>query len=203
MSHPYVKVATSLQNCHHTSNIKPTSSIAMTATQRACPMAAFSGFYESPGPPPSGDAHDSTTASRCPLKRPSKWVHITSLYCLLSPWRPLGWYGVSSRPMAASSGFRSIPGHAALGDAACIASTPPHGHQNGLRLRCICSSPPPFSHGVIIAKDHVMVHFLNKTPSYYSTLIGVINIFVYYGPPPTTMDALSATIVAGGRAQFQ
>ena len=133
MSHPYVKVATSLQNCHCTSNIKPHSSmIAMTGTPRACPMVAFSGFYESPGPPPSGDAHGSTTASRWPLKQPSKWVHITSLYCLLSPWRPPGRYGVSSRPMAASSGFQSSPGHAALGDAAFIASTPPHGHQNGL-----------------------------------------------------------------------
>jgi hypothetical protein len=56
MLHPYVKVATSLQNCHCTSNIKPHSSmIAMTGTPRACPMAAFSGFYESPGPPPLGD----------------------------------------------------------------------------------------------------------------------------------------------------
>jgi len=60
--------------------------------------------------------------------------------------------------MVASSGFRSSPGHAALGDAECIASTPPHGHQNGLRRRCIRSSPLPFSLGVIIAKDHVMVH---------------------------------------------
>ncbi len=55
MSHPYVKVATSLKNRHRTSNIKPNSSIAMTATPRACPMAVFSGLYESPGPPPSGD----------------------------------------------------------------------------------------------------------------------------------------------------
>ena len=104
--------------------------------------------------------------------------------------------------MAASSGFRSSPGHAALGDAACIASTPPHGHQNGLRRRCIPSSQPPFLLGVFKAKDHVMVH-LNKTPSYYINLIGVINVFVYYGPPPATMDDVSATIVAGGRAQFQ
>ena len=57
MSHPYVKVATPLQNCHCSSNINPNSSIAMTAIPRACPMAAFSGFYESPGPPPLGDAH--------------------------------------------------------------------------------------------------------------------------------------------------
>jgi hypothetical protein len=40
-------------------------------------------------------------------------------------------------------------------------------------------------------------------PSYYINLIGVINVFVSYGPPSTTMDAVSATIVAGGRAQFQ
>jgi hypothetical protein len=37
----------------------------------------------------------------------------------------------------------------------------------------------------------------------YINLIGVINVFVYYGPPPTTMDAVLATMVAGGRAQFQ
>jgi hypothetical protein len=36
--------------------------------------------------------------------------------------------------MAASSGFRCSPGHAASGDVACIASTPPHGHRNGLNL---------------------------------------------------------------------
>ena len=130
----------------------------MTATPGACPMAAFSGFYESPGPPPSGDAHGSTTASGWPLKRPSKWVHITSLYCLLSPWRLPGRYGVSSCPMAASSGFRSSPGHAALGDAAWTASMPLHRHRNGLQRRCIHSSPPAFLLGIIIAKDHVMVH---------------------------------------------
>jgi len=36
--------------------------------------------------------------------------------------------GVSAHPMAAFSGFYESPGHAALGDAACTASTPPHGH---------------------------------------------------------------------------
>ena len=30
------------------------------------------------------------------------------------------------------------------------------------------------------------------TPSYYINLIGVISLFVYYGPPPTTRDAVSA-----------
>jgi hypothetical protein len=44
------------------------------------------------------------------------------------PLRLLGQYGVSSRPMAASSGFLSSPGHASLGDAVCIAPAHRHGH---------------------------------------------------------------------------
>ena len=163
MSHPYVKVATSLQNRHRTSNIKPNSSIAMTDwcyRSECLPDGSVLCLLWKPSTSSIGRcAWYSTTASRWPLKRPSKWVHITSLYCLLSPWRPPGRYGVSSRPMAASSGFRSSPGHAALGDAEFITSTmPPHGHQNGLRRRCIRLSPPPFLLGIIIAKDHVMVH---------------------------------------------
>ena len=67
-------------------------------------------------------------------------------------------YGVSSRPMAASSGFQCSPRHAASGDAAFVASTPHHGHHNGLQRRVICSLPPPILLGIIIAKDHVMVH---------------------------------------------
>ena len=39
--------------------------------------------------------------------------------------------------------------------------------------------------------------------SYYINLIGVISLFVSYWPPMPTMDAVSATIVAGGRARFQ
>jgi len=41
------------------------------------------------------------------------------------------------------------------------------------------------------------------TPSYYINVIGVISIFVSYWPPPTTRDAVSTTIVAGGRAQIR
>ena len=129
------------------------------------PMAVFSSFYESSGPPPSVDARGcctrySTAALRWPSKWLSKWVHITLLllFCLLLPWRLPKWYRASSRPMVASSGFQCGPGHAALGNAACTASTPPHGHRNGQRQRCILLLLPPFSLGVIIAKDHVMVH---------------------------------------------
>jgi hypothetical protein len=45
--------------------------------------------------------------------------------------------------VAVSSGFGYSPGHAALDNAKCIASMPPHGHRNGLQLRCICLLPPP------------------------------------------------------------
>jgi hypothetical protein len=58
-------------------------------------------------------------------------------FCLLLPGRPLGRYGASSRLMAASSGFRSSPGHAALGNAICIAPVHHCGHQNGRRMRFI------------------------------------------------------------------
>ncbi len=34
-------------------------------------------------------------------------------------------------------------------------------------------------------------------------LIGVLSLFICYWPPLMTMDAVLATIVAGGQAQFQ
>ena len=40
-------------------------------------------------------------------------------------------------------------------------------------------------------------------PSSNINLIGVISLFVCYWPLPLTMDAVLATIVAGGQAQFQ
>jgi hypothetical protein len=40
-------------------------------------------------------------------------------------------------------------------------------------------------------------------PSYYINQIGDISLFVSYWPLPPTMDAVSALIVAGGRAQYQ
>jgi hypothetical protein len=121
-------------------------------------MAAFSDFYESHEPHPSGDARGITGAPPRPSKRPEKWVHFTLLICLLLPWRPPGQYGASSHLMAASSGFRCNPGHAALGDALRITSMRLCGHPCGPRRRYICSSPLPFLLGVILANDHVMVH---------------------------------------------
>jgi hypothetical protein len=40
-------------------------------------------------------------------------------------------------------------------------------------------------------------------PSSNINLIGVISLLVCYWPPPTTMDAISATIVVGGRARIR
>ncbi len=54
------------------------------------------------------------------------------------------------QPMAASSGFWSSRGHAASGNAVCIAPAHCRGHQNGRRMRCICSLPPPFLFAVIV-----------------------------------------------------
>jgi len=100
----------------------------------------------------------STGAPRWLSKWPAKWTHFASLFCLLLLWRPPRQYGASSCLMAASSGFRCSPGHAALGYAACIASTPHHGHRNGPQRRGIRSPPPPISLGIIVVKDHVRVH---------------------------------------------
>ena len=47
-------------------------------------------------------------------------MYFSSSFCLLSPWRPPGQYGVNSCPMVASSGFRSSPGHATSSDAMSI-----------------------------------------------------------------------------------
>ncbi len=79
--------------------------------------------------------------------------------CLFAccPWT-LGRYGASSCPMPASSGFWSSPGHAAFGDAVCIALARCRGHRNGQRTRCICSSLPILSSTITVAKDHVMVN---------------------------------------------
>jgi hypothetical protein len=98
-----------------------------------------------------------TCAPPRPSKRPLCRCICLLLFVCLLPWRPLGQYGASSCPMAVSSGFRSSPGHAALGGAVCIAPVHRCGHQNGRRMRYICSLLPTFSLTLFVAKDHVMV----------------------------------------------
>jgi hypothetical protein len=77
---------------------------------------------------------------------------------LLLPWQLLGQYGASSCPMAVSSGFRSSPGHAELGNALPIAPADRHGHQNGQQRRNMLMPLLILSSTITVAKDHVMVH---------------------------------------------
>jgi hypothetical protein len=102
--------------------------------------------------------------------------------------------------MAAFSGFYESPGHAALGNAICIAPSHRHGYQNGQQRRYICSLSPPLYFDQNVAKRPYYGPF-KLTLSYYVNLTGVI-LFVSYCPPPPAMDAVSATIVAGRQAQF-
>jgi hypothetical protein len=60
--------------------------------------------------------------------------------------------------MAASSGFQSSSGHAALGNAICIAPVHRHGHQNGQQQRIILMPLLILSSTITVAKDHVVVH---------------------------------------------
>ncbi len=70
-------------------------------------------------------------------------VFFLLLFVCLLPWRPLGQYGLSSCPMPECSGFRSSHGHAALGNAICIAPAHRRGNRNGWWMRCIFSSSLP------------------------------------------------------------
>ena len=124
----------------------------------ACPMAAFSGFYESHEPLPSSDMQG-IVLPHCNGHQNGHQsgyiLHFWFVFCHPGGRRD---NRASSCLMAASSGFGCSPGYAASGDATYIPSTPLHDHQNVLQRRCICSSPPPFLFGIIKAKDHGMVH---------------------------------------------
>jgi hypothetical protein len=124
----------------------------------ARPMVAFSGFYESHELPSSGDVRGIVPLHRDGHRNGQQEGTFCIIVFVLSPWRPPGRYGASSHLMAAFSGFQCSHGHAASGDAACTASSPPHGHQNGLRRRNICSSSQIFCSTLLIANDYVMAH---------------------------------------------
>jgi hypothetical protein len=90
------------------------------------------------------------------IKMTSKVGPFLWSFHLLLPWQPLGQYGASSRPMAASSGFQGSPGHAALGNTVYIAPAHRRGHQNVQQMRYICSLLPTFSLTLFVAKGYVM-----------------------------------------------
>jgi len=86
----------------------------------ACPIAAFSGFYESPRPPPSGDA--------CDIVPPHRDDHQNGHQSGYIMHRRF----VCCRPGGRRGDTEQSPGHAESGDALRIASAHRHGHQNGL-----------------------------------------------------------------------
>jgi len=116
----------------------------------ACPVAAFSGFYGSHEPPPSGNARGIVPAHCNGHQNGQQSGHICC--------RPGGRWG-DTEPVVAWWRRPVASGHALSGNATCTPSTPPHGHWNGLQWRCIRSWPSAFLLGsIIVAKDHVMVH---------------------------------------------
>jgi hypothetical protein len=92
------------------------------------------------------------------------------LFVCLLPWQPLGQYGASSRPMLVSSGFRSSPGHAALGNAICIAPAHCRGHQNGRQTRCF----------LIIIVDFVINNNRSQRPCYGPLKLKLRHSDIYY-----------------------
>ncbi len=64
-----------------------------TIGHNTCPMAASSDFYQSPGPPPLGDARGIVPVHRCSHQNGQKsWSILLWSFCLLLPWQPLGQY---------------------------------------------------------------------------------------------------------------
>jgi hypothetical protein len=69
-------------------------------------MAVFSGFYESHGPTPPGDVRGIVPAHHHGHQNgQQRGGYFASSFSLLSLWWPPVRYGVSSRLMAAFSGF--------------------------------------------------------------------------------------------------
>jgi hypothetical protein len=104
--------------------------------------------------------------------------------------------------MAVSSGFQSSPGHAALGNVLCTAPADRHGNQNG---QCWEEHVDTI---VILVIDNnhsqrpcygPLKLKLRHSNIYYN----VISLLLCFGHLRTTMDAVLATIVAGGRARIQ
>ena len=84
-------------------------------------MAAFSGFFESQGPPPSCDARG-TLPAHCNGHQNGQQSRVFCIVILLIvALAAAGRYVVSSRPMAAFSGFYESPGPPPLGGGLGIA----------------------------------------------------------------------------------
>jgi hypothetical protein len=116
-------------------------------------MTATSGVQHSLGPPPLGDGCGIVPAHRHSHQNGKQsWCNFQNLFCLLLPRRPPGQYGESSCPIAASSGFRSSPGHYELGNTHRIAKAHLQGLQSGPQWRYILLSSSILSSTITVAK---------------------------------------------------
>jgi len=118
----------------------------------------FSGLYESPGPPPSGDARGKVPPHHGDHQNGHQsgyMIHRCFVCC-----RSGGHQGDTERVVA--QWRRPVASGVALGM--------PHWAMPHVSLQCLTMainmvhreggirSPPPISLGIIVAKDHVMVH---------------------------------------------
>jgi hypothetical protein len=118
-------------------------------------------------------------------------IKVDIFYIVVLFWQ----YGVSCHPMAGSSGFQCSSGHAAWGNAACIAPLKWPATEVHLLVTIIFLHDTTHSKGPCNGPLKLM-------PSRNINPEGFISLFISYWLPPLTMDAVSATIVAGRRARL-
>jgi hypothetical protein len=154
----------------------------------ARPMEVFSGFFESPGPPPWGDVghrngHQSGYILHCCFVCCRPDSHQGDTERVVPRWR---------RPVASDVALDML--HRAM----------LHVLLQRLHMIIDIRSTPPLHFLLDTTRSQKEPCYgpLKLTTSSNINLIGFISLFVSYWPPPATMDAVSAPIVAGGRARF-
>ena len=168
----------------------------------AHPMAAFSGFYESHGATSSGDVHGILPAHRHGHRNGQRSGHI--LYRCFVFCHPGGCRGDTERVVAQ---WQQLVAFMKAMDLLHRAMCAVLHHYTAMALE-MSSDGGTF---VIVAASFVWSIVAKRPcygpfklmPSYYINLIGVISLCVSYWPLSTTMNAILATIVAGGRARIQ
>ena len=137
-----------------------------TISRNTRPVATASGFYPSPKPLLSGDARGIVPVHRHGHQNGQGMWYIFCLFlCLLLPWLPQGQWNIITCQMVASSSFQGSHGHAASGNAVCIAPVHRHGYRNGRRTRCLIPFVDFFTRHKRSLKT--MLWSLNINPSYH------------------------------------
>ena len=144
MSHPYINIGSSLSNLapspeaylKNQAKLQNLNARLTLIGANARPMVVYSGLYESPGPPPLGDARSIVPPHRNDHRNGHQSGYIIVLFAVLQNLNAqLIFIGASACPMAVFSGLYESPGPPPLGDARSI--VPPHrdnhrnGHQSG------------------------------------------------------------------------